>query len=147
MTNKIQRYKGDSVKLMCLDFKFESEIEWKKNDIKIKKEKTSNHNKTKFINDFNEFEMNKLRLMDSGVFKCLYKNRLVAIIELVVLSKLSNSVSLVEDNYRFFEKFLVEIFRNITLLILISLVFKIINVKLIKLRIKKRKNDVSNLIR
>ena len=123
---------------MCLDYKFERSIEWKKNDITIKKEKSSNHNKTKFINEFNEYEMNKLRLMDSGVYKCLYKDRLVAVIELIVLSKISNVVSSIDDNYKYYVKFLVEIFRNISCLILISMIFKIINVKLIKIRMKKR---------
>lgn len=123
---------------MCLDYKFERSIEWKKNDITIKKEKAANHNKTKFINEFNEYEMNKLRLMDSGVYKCLYKDRLVAVIELIVLSKISNVVSSIDDNYKYYVKFLVEIFRNISCLILISMIFKIVNVKLIKIRMKKR---------
>ena len=123
---------------MCLDFKFERSIKWKKNDITIKKEKTSNHNKTKFINEFNEYEMNKLRLMDSGVYKCLYKDRIVAVVELIVLSKISTVVSSIDDNYKYYVKFLVEIFRNVSCLILISMVFKVVNVKLIKIRMKKR---------
>lgn len=118
--SSFKRFKGESVRLLCLDNKIPrvGSVEWKKNGFSI------NTGNRRFKNSLNEFQIEKLDFIDSGVYECHVNKQLKALIELSVVSKLGrideDQLNLVYDQII---KKLMEIFCMISIVYLYFVFF------------------------
>lgn len=148
----LKRFKGENVKLFCLDYKFVQSdlVEWYKNGAYLKNEKKKILKNQTVKNIFNDYEIDHLGFKDSGVYECLLNKIIIASIELTVESRL---VKTDEDDlnkkYETMNEYLFEIFSIISVLavfvIFVNLISNLIRKKNILDKKKEEKNKLLNI--
>jgi len=87
---RVEAFKGDTIKLLCLDRKFEA-IKWTKNKRKISRKSTMLQLSAKmarvYVNSFDEVEILNVRYADTGEYLCLVDNKEIVKIHFVVKKK------------------------------------------------------------
>ena len=130
--------------LVCLYHKF-TKVIWRKNDVITWGQYAITNRKTKqkshFINDYNEFVLNDLKLGDSGIYKCYSSSKLLATIELEVVSKLLKPLDVRQDNYDFYMKYVLSLMGVCSLLVLYYVFMKFLNTLIISEKMRMNKEN------
>ena len=117
-------------------------ISWTKNDVKVSQFKNrKNKTGTHFVNDYNEYEMNDLKLGDSGVYKCYSNSKLIVIIKLEVASSLLKPFDPREDNYDYYMVYVFSLCGLFSFLIFYYSVIKYLNSLVLYRKVKTNKKN------
>jgi hypothetical protein len=144
--NQITRYQGEKVRLFCIDYGFRPDgvLKWRKNDAfySLKKDKKA------YVNNFNEFVIEKLEFKHAGTYECLFDEKIVLEIELKVLPLFMKEYEN-EDNFEHEDnEHMFELFKKITAIFACILFVRSINSVVSDLgRKNKSKANNSDLVK
>ena len=140
--NKIIRYRGDSVRLVCFNYRFyhtNGEIKWKK-----KGEKKNDKNE----NQIKELMIENLSYDHTGLYQCLINKNVVLEIDLIVkplfLKQEEEEIKKeIENELNEIKEYLFNLYGLVTILLLLKMVAQILN-NLVSQEILNEKNKNSS---
>ena len=91
----VEAYRGEMIKLLCLDYGFKDNVIWKKVKKKIPNKKSNSNkikeylsNKRVYVNEMNELKFERVLYGDTEKYSCFVENIPVVTVDLIIKHKI-----------------------------------------------------------